>query len=507
MSDATSDAMNDVMNVAPGQARRSSKKSALLRSAQADAEDLWVYRGLLALAVFAPLPLASNRTWAIAILVSWAALLLAATLFVWRNNFAYVAERTAQFCLPLGVFALFLLFSILQVSPLPDGVIQFLSPEAYLVQVTAGLQGYMHLSLDLYQSRLMLGLTTTYLTVFFLCLLIVRDAARLSLLMSVLVWSGLFQALTGIFLFSFGAHYSLFFVDLVHENVMGTFVNRNHFAGYLEMTLAVGIGLMIAKLGRGGPNHAGWKNKIVAALTFLMSPKMRLRLMLVVMVIALVLTKSRMGNSAFFSAMLIAGIITILLSRRTAPATAALILSLVLVDVFVVGTWVGLDKVVTRINNTEVAKTTGAQAEESLEQRSLPAKYAVNLVKQFPFAGTGAGSFYNSFNRYRPPEITDYFDHAHNDYMELLSDLGAGALCLFFLVLISFVQAIKVMWVRKSSLPRGAAFGVTMSVVALAIHSSVDFNMQIPANVLTFVIILSLAWIASELPSPKNDTE
>ena len=88
MSDATSDAMNDVMNVAPGQARRSSKKYALLRSAQADAEELWVYRGLLALAVFAPLPLASNRTWAIAILVSWAALLLAATLFVWRNNFA-----------------------------------------------------------------------------------------------------------------------------------------------------------------------------------------------------------------------------------------------------------------------------------------------------------------------------------------------------------------------------------------------------------------------------------
>ena len=491
--------------------------------------DTWLFRALLALIVYLPLPLASNRTWAIAILVTLVALLFASTLIVWRKHLNDMLAHLDQFRAPLVVFFLFLLVSVLQVVPLPDAVIQVLSPEAYNVQVTAGLQGHMHLSLDIYQSRLMLGLTTSYITVFFLCLLLVRDAARLDLLMSVLVWSGLFQAIVGVFLFSIGAHYRLFFVDIIHENVIGTFVNRNHFAGYMEMTLAVGIGLMIAKLGHGGPGHSGWKARVVAALTFVMSPKMRLRLMLVVMVIALVLTRSRMGNSAFFSAMLIVGVITIVLSRRTAPATATLILSLVIVDVFVIGTWVGLDKVVTRLNRTEIvsanananggAATNGAPAgassaaqtqtevpspqEESVEQRSLPAKYSLAMIKQFPAFGTGAGSFYNSFNRYRSPEITEYFDHAHNDYIELMCDLGIGAWLLFLVTGMTLWQALRAMRVRQLSIARGAAFGTAMSIVALAIHSSVDFNLQIPANALTFVIILSLAWIAMKLPSPK----
>ena len=491
--------------------------------------DTWLFRALLALIVYLPLPLASNRTWAIAILVTLVALLFASTLIVWRKHLNDMLAHLDQFRAPLVVFFLFLLVSVLQVVPLPDALIQVLSPEAYNVQVTAGLQGHMHLSLDIYQSRLMLGLTTSYITVFFLCLLLVRDSARLDLLMSVLVWSGLFQAIVGVFLFSIGAHYRLFFVDIIHENVIGTFVNRNHFAGYMEMTLAVGIGLMIAKLGRGGPGHSGWKARVVAALTFVMSPKMRLRLMLVVMVIALVLTRSRMGNSAFFSAMLIVGVITIVLSRRTAPATATLILSLVIVDVFVIGTWVGLDKVVTRLNRTEIvaanantnrsAATNGVAAstssaaqtqteapspqEESVEQRSLPAKYSLAMIKQFPAFGTGAGSFYNSFNRYRSPEITEYFDHAHNDYIELMCDLGIGAWLLFLVTGMTLWQALRVMRVRQLSIARGAAFGTAMSIVALAIHSSVDFNLQIPANALTFVIILSLAWIAMKLPSPK----
>ena len=470
--------------------------------------DVWLFRALLALLVYIPLPLASNRTWAIAILVTLVALLLGSTLIAWRHHFSAMLVHINQFRAPLLVFFLFLLVSVLQIMPLPDTLIQILSPEAYKVQVTAGLQNHMHLSLDLYQSHLMLGLSTTYLSVFFLCLLLVRDAERLSLLMSVLVWSGLFQAIVGVFLFSIGAHYQLFFVDIIHGDVIGTFVYRNNFAGYMEMTLSVGIGLMIAKLGRGGPGHSGWKNRVVAALTFMMSPKMRLRLMLVVMVIALVLTRSRMGNSAFFSAMLIVGIITIVLARRTAPATAALILSLVIVDIVVIGSWVGLDKVVTRLNNTEISASPAyAAQEESVEQRSLPARYSLAMIKQFPAFGTGAGSFYTSFSRYRVPEITDYFDHTHNDYVELLCDLGIGAWLLFLLTGISLWQALKAIRVRQSSLARGAAFAAAMAIVSLAIHSSVDFNLQIPATALTFTVILSLAWIAIKLPSSRNIVE
>jgi hypothetical protein len=71
---------------------------------------------------------------------------------------------------------------------------------------------------------------------------------------------------------------------------------------------------------------------------------MRLRLLLIIMVIGLVLTRSRMGNSAFFAAMLIVGAMAIVLARKTAPQTIVLIASLVIIDVLVIGTWVGSGK-------------------------------------------------------------------------------------------------------------------------------------------------------------------
>jgi hypothetical protein len=35
-----------------------------------------------------------------------------------------------------------------------------------------------------------------------------------------------------------------------------------------------------------------------------------------------------------------------------------------------------------------------------------------------------------------------------------------------------------------------------MGIIALMIHSAVDFNLQIPANAMTFMLVLSLAWIS-----------
>ena len=48
------------------------------------------------------------------------------------------------------------------------------------------------------------------------------------------------------------------------------------------------------------------------------------------------------------------------------------------------------------------------------------------------------------------------------------------------------------------------AWGVAMAMVALLVHSMVDFNLQIPANAMTIVVIVAMGWIASELPSKKS---
>lgn len=481
--------------------------------AAAEPRDGWVFYGLLALIAWAPLPLASNRTWAVGILLFGSLLLLTGAAWAWRGRLDVAFKRLGAFRWPLALLSLFVALVALQTLPLPSAWVATLSPEAHQVYAPlaeAG-QSAWRLSVDPYQSRIFAVLSFVYLVVFGLTALLVRSSARVDLLAQFLVWSGVVEAVIGVVLYSAGAHYRLFFFDVNHDFVTGTFGNRNHLAGYLEMCLALGIGLMLARLGDDGRRAPNWKQRLVGILTFIISPKMRLRLLLVVMVIALVLTRSRMGNSAFFSAMLIAGLVSILLSRRASRSMVVLIASLVVIDVFLIGAWIGVEKVVQRLQGTTLVaeqESPGAPRqyrEQSVEERIQPARYSLDLIQDFPVVGTGGGTFYGAFARYRPPEIWDYYDHAHNDYAEIAADTGAVGLALLGgVMLLAFGRALRVLQQRRLAMARGIAFGVLMAALAMAIHSTVDFNLQIPANALTFVVILALAWVAAELPSPRG---
>ena len=474
---------------------------------EGSAQDRGVFWGLLALLLWAPLPLGSNRIWAIGILVAAAAALLMGAVWTWRQHTALARERLHAFRWPvaaLGALGALVALSWLQTVPLPASWVQALSPMAASVQ---GAAAWMPLSVDVFQSQVMAGLSFAYLAVFVVALLTVRTPGRLNTVAHVLVWSGVAQAVLGALLFSVHAKYRLFFVDLVHTRMIGTFVYHNSLAGYLCMCLSVGVGLMLSQLGTGRRYLPTWQAKLKAAIEFVLSPTMRLRMLLVVMVIALVLTRSRMGNTAFFVAMLVVGGLGLVLARKRAPQTMALILSLIVIDIVIVGTGVGLEKVMERIQTTEMMVADGG-ASESVEARTAVGRTALALVKDYPLVGSGGGSFYNVFLAYRMPEQgKSHWDHAHNDFVEIAADyglLGLGLLGVF--VALSLVRVLRVMAVRHSALPWGVAFGVAMAIVALLVHSTVDFNLYIPANALTMVVVIALGWVASELPSPKGKT-
>jgi O-antigen ligase len=124
----------------------------------------------------------------------------------------------------------------------------------------------------------------------------------------------------------------------------------------------------------------------------------------------------------------------------------------------------------------------------------------------YPLVGTGGGSFYNLFLSYRSENYGAVFwDHAHNDFVEIATDFGLlGLGILGLLVALTLWTVIKVMARRKSALPWGIAFGVAMSVVALLVHSAVDFNLQIPANAMTMVVVLAMGWLSYTLPSKTS---
>jgi O-antigen ligase len=118
------------------------------------------------------------------------------------------------------------------------------------------------------------------------------------------------------------------------------------------------------------------------------------------------------------------------------------------------------------------------------------------MIEDFNWVGSGAGTFRYAFPSYVNGDFGGY-DHAHNDYLELLSDLGyLGFSCLAGVVLISLWQALKALRHQHSSFVRGMGFAGLMGTLSLLIHSSVDFNLQIPANAMLFIAMLAIPTIA-----------
>ncbi|MBT3144140.1 O-antigen ligase family protein [Neptunomonas phycophila] len=340
----------------------------------------------------------------------------------------------------------------------------------------------------LYQLLLGFGYLAFYLT----ALLVIDSPKRLKTTLYIVVASGTFQAIYGGWMTLSGSEY-LFILAKEHYlgTATGTFINRNHFAGYLVLCLSLGIGLMLANLS--STPISGMKDLARKTLSALLSHKILIRAALAVMVIGLVLSHSRMGNSSFFIALTVTAFIY-LITQRFSRQAIVLFVSLLVIDLFIVGAFFGVNKVVDRLSETSA----------STESRDEVNRYTYQLFKDNVIIGTGAGSFATAFPAYREKDITIFYDHTHNDYLEFLSDRGVlGVLPLATCVLLSLITGSKTLIRRKSHLMKGTAFGCIMSTIALAIHSTVDFNLYILANAASFMLVLALIQVSSTLNTSK----
>lgn len=462
-----------------------------------------LFYALLALLAWLPLPLASNRPWAEAIFEVWVALLALGWLVGFQRErvtpgTAFNGARTV-----LWLLAGWLFYVLLQLAPLPGFVTQALSPESAAMYRAAGGAGWSPLSLYPYATFLFWLKSVAYVMLFALTLLLVNSKHRMAMLGYALVFSAVFQAFYGSMMTLSGLEYGFFMKKVAYVGfATGTFVNRNHLAGYLEMVSAVGIGLLMATTATRYRVNS-WRQRLLNLVHLLLSQKLLLRLMLAMMVIALVLTRSRMGNTGFFASMLVTGLIALavfrsqtksfkeMFQRSDTRSAVILITSLIVIDMFIVGAWFGVDKLADRM------------AQTSLQHDADRVEVSINtlgLLKDYPLVGGGGGSFHVVYSRYRGDGIAQYYDHAHEDYLEIMADVGViGAGLLGLVVLLSFWAALRALYRRHDPLMRGMAFASMMGIIALLIHSTVDFNLQIPANAATFMVVLALGWIALNL--------
>ena len=250
---------------------------------------------------------------------------------------------------------------------------------------------------------------------------------------------------------------------------------------------------------------------------FLMSPVFRVRLWIVLLVVVLVMTRSRTGNAAFFMALIAGGLLWFSVSRQASGKVLVLFVSFVLVDVIVVADYFGLDRLIERFEQSVTvlssAGPNGLPVPRRDVGRVVAAEDTWRMWQDNFITGTGAGTFpyvYNFGDRrgsapYRSVE-TLTFNYAHNDYLEIGAEYGAvGFGLLTTAVVLSVYQGLVAIRKRKGNTLPALSLGCIIGVISLLIHGVADGNLQIPSNARWFVVLLSLLWVIRYLQHSPHE--
>ena len=274
----------------------------------------------------------------------------------------------------------------------------------------------------------------------------------------------------------------------------GSFIYHNQLANFLALSLSMGIGVLVSQLSlSNGSRNIHQKTR--DWLTMILSPKTIIRIGLIIMVIGLILTRSRMGNSAFFFSLAAISIFSFFFYNRRPKNLRLLLLSFFVFDLILIGSIFGVEKVKQRLVETSLHSET----RDEVVRDSIP------MIKDHPLIGTGGGSFYSSFPSYHPQAYSGFYDHAHNDYIQFSVELGLPiTLMLGTMVLFCLFTSLQTVRKRKTALYQGTSFGCAVAISHMLLHSTVDFSLQSPAIALLFIAILSVSLISEKLPSPKK---
>ena len=374
----------------------------------------------------------------------------------WRLGNVRLSRNLLQLPL-LGV----VLLGVVQMLPLRDG--------------SGGL--LRTLSFDPNSTKLVVVQLTTLLIYFAATLVFVDTPHRLHVLVRTIMIFGFLLALFGLTQ-SFTSPTKVYWLrELNQSTAFGPFINRHHFAGYMELTISLPLGLLLA----GSIDKQKW-------LLYLFIAGL--------MGVALVMTTSRGGIISLVAEILFLVIVTAIWrkhgerrrvgSRLKGIATrvglaAALIFGLFL-GVMLLGGEFSLNRFIDSVNTDD--PTTG---------RAHFWSVTLEMIKANPVLGTGLGAYGVMYTRYDTRNGLFRLEQAHNDYLQVFSDAGVvgGALALAFVVLLFYRGFVRAR--SRDNFRRGVALAALGGCFGVLVHSFFDFTLHTTSNALLFLVLAALA--------------
>ncbi len=321
-----------------------------------------------------------------------------------------------------------------------------------------------------------------------------EGARRASRLLDIVILVASLISAYGLFALHFGSGQPALVASPDYAGFLtGTFVNRNTAATYLSIALVACLARFLEMAAqplpagtrrRQAPRERSFGGVYIVAAAFLAT--------------AVLSTGSRAGMVAGLlgiAATLAVGARGVLRSGgRTWIVIAGGVVAVAVVAVLAAGS------VLERIGEGQVSD----------DIRFAVYANTLDMIEDRPFLGHGAGSFATLFPLYHGPDVPSerVWLSAHNSYLQAAAELGLPALAVMLLVLSgAFVNVLA-----NALSPRAASVSVAAvgAFVVVAVHSLLDFSIQIEAVAILFAILVGAgtgAALGARVGSPTAEPE
>ena len=288
-----------------------------------------------------------------------------------------------------------------------------------------------------------------------------EDLSKLAWFLVLLCFAVSMEAIAQYFTAS-GAIYWLSHYRL-NTTPFGPYPNRSDFAGFIELTLPIGLSLM----------------------TFGGISKDRLALMSLFAIVpagAVILSSSRGGIICVAFQL----VLLMLLAWRSGAlrlrAKHVIAVGALATVTAGIALWLGTDIVRARFSQLGLHDL-------SVTRRISLGHGAVRMFFDHPIEGLGLGTIVAVYPRYETAYDGRLVEHIHNDYLEVLAETGLmGGLCGLAFLWVFFHAALKNFRADRGHLSRALHASGIVAVCGILLHSFVEFNLHIPGNVLLFLL-------------------
>ncbi len=425
-----------------------------------------IFSGLIALVILTPIPYGSVEAWAQAIFQCLVFSLTA----LW-----IVHGLVARSWLPANLQLFYPLMALIAYA-----ILQSLSWSQTQV---AGVKVGNAISADPFETWLFALRVSALTLAGIMAARFTNSSARLKVLVHAIVVLAVLSSIFGILRQGMQHDQGFVLPALRYGGGFAQFINKNHFAFLVEPAIGLLLGITILR-----EHHR--QNLLIYFSALLL------------LWVAVVLSRSRGGLVAVTVQMIFAALLFIYLRQRkqqeqhrprrwiySLGVTAAT--TFVLVAAIIGGVvWLGGDQLTTGIQ-TAAAEIRSTGSHEGANRRDIWAA-TWRMARAHPILGAGLGAYWAEVPIFHDASGVQTPVQAHNDYLELLASGGLVGLALFAWFCVLLARRLQIVLRDFSGFQRAAALGAMVGIAGVAMHSLVDFGLHITGDALVFVMLLSI---------------